>query len=161
MQPTAAVNSRLKILVAGEFARSASRRICRKTHPAVNKSLLYRPPLCLLPFLIYILLSSSPSAPIGDRVSLDPCCNWFFGFKQKTLVPRSEASGDDGDFEPPRPLAAILRDAKRANSPASVGREFPAARRLLFGNRFLSISLFILMTITGIIPTCARPSVFE
>ena len=23
----------------------------------------------------------------------------------------------DGDFEPPRPLAAILRDAKRANSP--------------------------------------------
>ena len=25
----------------------------------------------------------------------------------------------DGDFEPPRPLAAILRDVKRANSPAT------------------------------------------
>ena len=25
----------------------------------------------------------------------------------------------DGDFEPPRPLAAILRDAKRANYPAN------------------------------------------
>ena len=47
----------------GEFARFASRRICRKTHPAViEKS----------------FLSSSPSAPIGDPVSLDPCYNWLF-----------------------------------------------------------------------------------
>ena len=44
----------------------------------------------------------------------------------KTMVNESGNDGEegqclyDGDFEPPRPLAAILRDAKRANSPATV-----------------------------------------
>jgi len=42
----------------------------------------------------------------------------FLEPKQKTLDSRQEASGKDGDLEPPRPLVEILRDAKRANSPA-------------------------------------------
>ena len=31
----------LRTVFAGEFAGFASQRICRKTHPSVNKSLLY------------------------------------------------------------------------------------------------------------------------
>ena len=50
----------------------------------------------------------------------------------KTMVNESGNDGEegqclyDGDFEPPRPLAAILRDAKRANSPATTVANSPA-----------------------------------
>ena len=55
-------------------------------------------------------------------------------FKHSGTTERKATAGDDGDFEPPRPLAAILRDAKRAispamglaNSPQPRGCKFPA-----------------------------------
>ena len=52
----------------------------------------------------------------------------------KTMVNESGNDGEegqclyDGDFEPPRPLAAILRDAKRANSPATTVANSPQPR---------------------------------
>ena len=63
------------------------------------------------------------------------------------------SSGKESDFEPPRPLAAILRDAKRANSPASAGREFPdpapTTTSLPFHHRFTRPFLSQLHHFTG------------
>ena len=102
----------LQPLGCGEFASCGRWGICRKTHPAGNESLLYRlPRVHQSAFQCHYILAMT-------------------GF----MLPKSKAAGfpigafgKDGDFETPRPLAAILRDAKRANSPASAGREFTAA----------------------------------
>ena len=73
---------------------------------------------------------------IGVSVSLDLVYDRFYKTLTKAAGFPIHALGNDGElgqcrvecvFELPRPIAAILRNAKRANSPATEGREFSAA----------------------------------